>query len=90
MSDAMSILKHPISTEKAVGLVDKLNVITYVVDYRASKKDITKEFERMFGVKVASVHTINLPTNTKKAFIKLAREYKASDVAEKLKLVSYG
>jgi large subunit ribosomal protein L23 len=90
MSEEMSILKHPISTEKAVGLVDRLNVITYVVDYRANKKDIADEFERMFGVKVASVRTVNLPTNNKKAFIKLTREYKASDVAEKLKLVSYG
>ncbi len=86
----MSILKHPISTEKAVGLVDKSNIITYIVDYRATKTDITKEFERMFGVKVVRVATINLPRNTKKAFIKLAKEYKASDVAEKLKLVSYG
>jgi large subunit ribosomal protein L23 len=86
----MSLLKHPISTEKAVGLVDKRNIITYIVDYRATKNDISKEFERMFGVKVAHVSTINLPRNTKKAFIKLAKEYKASDVAEKLKLVSYG
>jgi large subunit ribosomal protein L23 len=86
----MSILMHPIATEKAVGLVDKRNTITYIVDFRAGKKDIAKEFERMFGVKVAKVRTINLPTNTKKAFIKLAKEYKASDVAEKLKLVSYG
>ncbi len=86
----MSILKHPLSTEKAVGLVEKRNIITYIVDFRASKKDIANEFERMFDVKVAHVSTINLPTNNKKAFIKLAKEYKASDVAEKLKLVSYG
>ena len=86
----MSLLKHPIATEKAVGLVDKLNTITYIVDYRSSKEEIAKEFERMFGVKVRSVHTVNMPNNTKKALIKLTREYKASDVAEKLKLVSYG
>ncbi len=86
----MSILKHPIATEKAVGAVNRSNVITYVVDYRASKEEIAKEFERMFGVKVAGIRTINIPSNAKKAFIKLAKEYKASDVAEKLKLVSYG
>ena len=86
----MSLLTHPISTEKAVGLVEKRNIITYIVDFRASKKEIAAEFERMFGVKVAHVRTINMPRNTKKAFIKLAKEYKASDIAEKLKLVSYG
>lgn len=86
----MSILMHPIATEKAVSLVDRSNVITYIVDFRASKTEIAKEFERMFGVKVAGIRTSNMPSNVKKAFIKLAKEYKASDVAEKLKLVSYG
>lgn len=83
----MPILKYPLATEKSVGLVDKNNTIIYVVDYNANKKQITQEFEKMFNVKVESVKTTNLPTNAKKAFIKLAKGYKASEVAVKLKLV---
>lgn len=83
----MAILRYPLATEKAVGSVDRSNVITYIVDYRATKKDIATEFEKMFNVKVASVRTINVPANSKKAFIKLAKGYNASDVAVKLKLV---
>lgn len=83
----MSILKYPLSTEKSVGIVDRGNIITYIVDSRASKTDIKKEFEKSFSVKVKSINTINLPRNTKKAFIKLAKGFNATDVALKLKLV---
>ncbi|MGC8568167.1 MAG: 50S ribosomal protein L23 [Candidatus Micrarchaeia archaeon] len=83
----MSILKHPVSTEKAIGMIDKDNVITYIVDFRASKNEIRKEFERLFGVKVSTINAANTQKNTKKVFIKLAPGYKASDVAIKLKLV---
>jgi large subunit ribosomal protein L23 len=86
----MTVLMHPVATEKAVSLVERHNTITYVVDYRAGKKEIADEFEKTFGVKVVRVNSHNTPTNTKIALIKLAKEYKASDVAEKLKLVSYG
>jgi large subunit ribosomal protein L23 len=83
----MSILKYPLATEKSVGIVDRNNVITYMVDSRASKAEIKKEFESTFSVKVKSINTINMPKNTKKAFIKLAKGSNAADVAVKLKLV---
>jgi large subunit ribosomal protein L23 len=83
----MSILKYPLATEKSVGIVDRNNVITYVVDSRASKADIKKEFEDTFNVKIKSINTINMPKNMKKAFIKLAKGFNAAEVAVKLKLV---
>lgn len=83
----MTVLKYPLATEKSVGFIDRSNVITYVVDYRATKPQITEEFEKLFGVKVEKIRTSNMPSNYKKAFIKLAKGYKASDVAMKLKLV---
>jgi large subunit ribosomal protein L23 len=80
-------LKYPLTTEKSVGIVDKNNIITFIVDSRSSKTEIKKEFEKSFNVKVKSINTINLPKNTKKAFIKLAKGFNATDVAVKLKLV---
>jgi large subunit ribosomal protein L23 len=83
----MGTLKYPLATEKSVGIVDRGNTITYVVDSRASKKEIKAEFEKAFGVKVSGINIINMPNNAKKAFIKLAKGYNATDVALKLKLV---
>ncbi len=83
----MTVLRYPISTERAISLIDKSNVVVYVVDFRASKSDIKKEFENTFKVKVVAVRTANTMSNQKKAFIKVGKGYKASDVAAKLKLV---
>ena len=83
----MGILKYPLATEKSVGMIEKNNVIVYIVDYRATKPGIKKEFETIFNVKVDKVRTLNTVTNHKKAFIKIAKGYNATDVAVKLKLV---
>ncbi len=83
----MTVLKYPLATEKAIAQISRSNLITYIADFRATKTEIKKEFEAVFGVKVESVRSINMPTNTKKVFIKLAKGFKATDVASKLKLV---
>jgi large subunit ribosomal protein L23 len=80
-------LKYPLATEKATGTINRTNTITYVVDSRASKGTIAKQFEERFGVKVDSIRIANMPNNTKKAFIKIAKGYNAGEVAMKLKLV---
>jgi ribosomal protein L23 len=83
----MAVLSYPIATEKAISMIERDNVIVYVVDSRATKIEIKKEFEALFKVKVRSVSTARTPRNTKKAFIRIAPQFKASDIALKLKLV---
>ena len=81
------MFEYPLATEKAIGMIEKNNQITYIVAHDATRSEIKKEFERMFNVKVASVNISNTMDNRKKAAIKLRKEFKASDVAIKLKLV---
>ncbi len=83
----MTVLKYPLATEKAISQIDRNNLIVYIVDFRATKTEIKKEFESMFQVKVDKIRSINLPNNAKKVYIKIAKGYKATDVAAKLKLV---
>lgn len=83
----MTSILYPVATEKALGKIDAANTITLVVDSRSDKKTIKKEFEDMFSVKVASINTSTTIKNKKKAYLKLAKDYKASDIARKLKLV---
>ena len=87
MSDVMTVLKYPLATEKAISLIDRNNIITYIADFRATKTEIKKEFEAQFGVKVEKIRAVNTTANTKKVYIKIAKGFKASDVARKLKLV---
>lgn len=80
-------LNYPLSTEKSIGVIEKGNTITYIVDFRATKAEIKEEFEKRFDVKVAAVRIATTPRNEKKAFIKLAKGSNASEIAMKLKLV---
>ncbi|MEM3839197.1 MAG: 50S ribosomal protein L23 [Candidatus Micrarchaeaceae archaeon] len=83
----MNALLYPVATEKVLGAVDRDNTIVYVVDMRAGKKQIKEEFEKTFGVKVDRINTSVTIKNTKKAYIKINKAAKASDIARKLKLV---
>lgn len=83
----MAVLMYPIATEKAINMIERNNLIMYIVDLRATKPQIKKEFESIFKVKVVDISTARTPQNYKKAFIKIAPQFKASEIALKLKLV---
>lgn len=80
-------LEYPHLTEKSVTLIERANTVVFIVNLKAKKPDIKKEFEEVFEVKVAKVNTEITPEGKKKAYIKLKPEFKASDVAIKLGVV---
>ena len=56
--DPREVLISPVVSEKSYALLD-LGKYTFVVDPRANKSEIKRAVEAVFGVKVASVHTMN-------------------------------
>ncbi|WP_309708702.1 50S ribosomal protein L23 [Pseudolysinimonas sp.] len=48
----------PVVSEKSYGLIDN-GKYTFVVDPRSNKTEIKLAVEKIFGVKVASVNTLN-------------------------------
>lgn len=81
------IIIRPVQSEKALAMIDKQNTITFIVDINATKHDIKRAVEDLFNVKVEEVRTLITPKGEKKAYVKLAPEYKASEVATKLGLM---
>lgn len=53
-----SVLLKPVISEKSYGLMDG-GAYVFVVDPRASKVEIRQAVESSFGVRVASVNTLN-------------------------------
>jgi len=82
----MAIL-YPITTEKAVGMIELENKLIFVVELNATKKMIKDDVEKQFAVKVAKVTTHITPKGQKRAFVKLQEGFKADDLAAKLKIV---
>ena len=76
----------PITTEKAVRLIELNNVLLVEVDRRDSKNEIKKEFEETFNVKVDSINTL-IRRNKKLAYIKLNAKNPAIDIATKLGMI---
>jgi large subunit ribosomal protein L23 len=83
----MAAILYPITNEKAVGLIETQNTLTFIVEKDASKPMIKKEVEDLFGVKVESVNVLITPQGKKKAYVRLKKGFKADDVAMKLKIV---
>lgn len=80
----MNIILAPVITEKSESLKSN-NVYVFKVNKKANKTQIKNEIEKLFGVKVVSVNTINvvqkkrrvgrytgLTSAYKKAYVKLA------------------
>lgn len=79
------ILK-PVTSEKAVRQLDSENVLIFEVERKGRKEEIKKRVENSFGVKVIAVRTL-IRDNKKYAYVKLAKENLAIDVATKLGMI---
>ncbi|MEM1622554.1 MAG: 50S ribosomal protein L23 [Sulfolobales archaeon] len=87
MSELHRVIKAAVSSEKAITYMERYNTLTFIVDLKATKHEIKRAVEELFGVKVLRVRTLITPKGEKKAYVRLAQEYKASDVATKLGIV---
>ena len=84
VKDIQAVIKYPLVSEDAVTLIEAENKITFVVDADASKNDIRRAVEELYEVRVDRVNSVVTPEGRKKAYVKLAPDYKASDLAVRL------
>jgi len=76
----------PITTEKAVMMIESQNILTFMTDKNSSKEQIKKELEEIFEVKVEKIRT-HIRRNKKYVYVKLKKEFLAIDLATKLGLM---
>lgn len=76
----------PISTEKAIRLIETENTLIFEIDKRLSKTEIKKQIEESFKVKIEDIRTL-IRLNKKYAYIKLNKKNPAIDVATKLGMI---
>jgi ribosomal protein uL23 len=82
--DPNQVIIRPVVTEASLEAVDSHNKLTFYVDRRANKVTIRWAVESLYDVVVDSVNTLILPDGKKKAFVRLAPEYSAAEVATNL------
>jgi len=92
--DPFKIVLYPLATEKTMnmlakenrvrtGVVHHGNKLNFMVDRRATKKDIKWAIEKIFSVKVKKVNTY-INRDGKRAIVTLTDEYSAEDVASRV------
>ncbi|MCD4759861.1 50S ribosomal protein L23 [archaeon] len=85
--DSYKVIKYPLTTEKAVKMMETENKLTLIVDRKAKKQDIKNAVEELFKVKVIKITTLHTPDNKKKAYLLLSPDTPAIDIATKLGLM---
>ena len=96
MHDPHDVIIEPVVSEKSYAAIEE-NIYTFVVAKGASKPEIRNAVERIFGVKVAKVNTLNRQgkrqrnrrsytygrrPDTKRAIVTLAEGEKKIDLFE--------
>jgi large subunit ribosomal protein L23 len=65
--DPRDVIVAPVVSEKSYGLIDE-GKYTFIVDPRSNKTEIKLAVEKIFGVQVASVNTLNRPGKTRRTW----------------------
>ncbi|KAK6117408.1 hypothetical protein DH2020_048864 [Rehmannia glutinosa] len=85
--DILPVIRYPLGTESAIKAMLEHNTLVFVVDKHADKKNIKDSAEKMFKIRAKKVNTVITPDGTKKAYVMLASDCNALDVAKRIKIL---
>ncbi len=81
-----SIIVRPIMSESSFEMLERENKLTFIVRRNANKHLIKWAVQKLYDVKVDKINTLILPDGRKKAYVRLAPESNAADVATRLNI----
>ncbi|TFK00348.1 alpha-2-macroglobulin-like protein 1 [Platysternon megacephalum] len=84
--DHYAIIKFPLTTESAMKKIEDNNTLVFIVDVKANKHQIKQAVKKLYDIDVAKVNTLIRPDGEKKAYVRLAPDYDALDVANKVRM----
>ena len=76
---------HWVSHEEREKIED--NTLVFIVDVKANKHQIKQAVKKLYDIDVAKVNTLIRPDGEKKADVRLAPDYDALDVANKIGII---
>ncbi|XP_006868099.1 PREDICTED: 60S ribosomal protein L23a-like [Chrysochloris asiatica] len=85
--DHYAIIKFPLNTESATKKIEDSNTFVFIVDVKANKHQIKQVVKKLCDTDVAKVNTLIRSDGEKKAYVQLAPNYDALDVANKIGII---
>uniref|UniRef100_H0XPV4 Large ribosomal subunit protein uL23 n=1 Tax=Otolemur garnettii TaxID=30611 RepID=H0XPV4_OTOGA len=84
--DHYAVINFPLTTESAMKKIEDNNTV-FIVDVKANKPQIKQAVKKLYDIHVAKVNTLIRPEGKKKAYVRLAPDYDALDVANKIGII---
>ena len=81
MADPWKVVQYPLLVEKTISMIEKENKLVFIVRRGSSKKQIKWSIEKLLEVKIENINTLIDRKGRKKAIVKLAKEFSATDIA---------
>lgn len=78
------VVRHPLISEKSVGMIESQNKLCFSINRNFTKKDIKEAIEKMYGIEIDKVRILNDMKGRKKAIVKINNKYRADEIATKL------
>ena len=78
------VILYPLMTERSVFMIENQNKLVFIVNREATKLDISRAVQTLYGVETESINTLISRKSVKKAFVKLTEAHDASDLAIRL------
>ncbi|KAJ3174363.1 60S ribosomal protein L25 [Geranomyces variabilis] len=82
--DQYKVISFPLNTESAMKKIEENNTLVFICDVRANKRQIKDAVKRRYDVDAAKINTLIRPDGKKKAYVRLAADIDALDVANKI------
>merc|ERR1712137_477992 len=85
--DQFRVIRFPLTTESAMKRIEDNNTLVFIVDKKATKPQIKESVKKLYNVSVAKVNSLIRPDGNKKAYVRLAPDHDALDLANKIGII---
>ena len=85
--DQYQIIRFPLTTESAMKKIEDDNTLVFITDLRANKIQIKKAVKALYDINAVKVNTLIRPDGQKKAYVRLAADHDAVEVANTIGII---
>jgi len=85
--DHFRVLRSPLTTESVMKKMEDNNTLVFLVDVQANKHQIKEAVKRMYDITAVKINTLIRPDGQKKAYVRLAQDNEALDMANKIGII---
>ena len=68
-------------------LIEDSNTLVFIVDIKANKRQIKSAVKDLYQIESEKVNTLITPKGSKKAYVRLSKDYDALDVANRVGVI---